>query len=178
MAISGIGQGISGNFSHFQPSQPRTQSHETAVSQTSSFSTALAQAGVVVTLSDEGQRTAQAHSLPAWVESWSTSLRNRPDQQQAAREVETFAKIPDDELVSLVEGKDGVTRVYYASTGLPVTAESTAYFKELRQSIHSERTRIYNEEVAKGAAPADIFDTLVQYMRTQPKEYLHMMNFY
>ena len=134
--------------------------------------------GVVVSLSEEAQVISRADSQPVGIAHTTRWLRNNPDQSEVARYVEFWVKTPSDELVSVVDEGRGVYRVYYASTGLPVTPESSAYFKELDQKVVAERTQIFNEEMAKGTPPIDIWEKIQRYMSEQPIEYLQMMNWH
>ncbi|MCG8157261.1 hypothetical protein JMY81_15490 [Brenneria goodwinii] len=103
-------------------------------------------------------------------------LHNKSNKDEVANVVKTLATTSDDELVAIHDNPDGSYYLTYSSTGQPVTSASSASFKEFSASALAGRTAIYNEEIAKGTDPADIFDKIVSYMNTQPQSYLDVIN--
>ena len=92
--------------------------------------------------------------------------------------VQSMATIPGGALVSYGPNSDGITDVYYAATGLPVTPESTARHDALVRSITAGTTAIFNAESAKGTPAADMFEKMHAYMATQPHDYLEAIEWY
>jgi hypothetical protein len=63
----------------------------------------------------------------------------------------------------------GPTR--YSATGEVVTPESEARYKALAASHGAASLALYNDEMAKGSDPADIFDKLIALVDAQPEDY-------
>jgi len=59
----------------------------------------------------------------------------------------------------------------YSATGEPVTAESEARYRQQGELLRTASLALYNEEIAKGTASADIFDKLLALGDRQSEEF-------
>lgn len=181
MGISSI-NGQSNIAANFQVNAAKSKNATEAFLTTASSSStgASAQAtkpGVEVTLSQDALRLSSTKT-PGWVQEQADKLRSNPNQEEAMLTVQQLATAPGGALLSYAPDSDGVTGVYYAATGTPVTPESKARFESISQSILSETSNIFYSERAKGTSAADIFEKMHQFMSTQPNDYLEATNWF
>lgn len=151
MNISSL-QGVLNLGAYNQVNSSATDKSVAELSTPVSTSQGVAKAGVQVTLTANARPIAM-NELPGWVKERSDALRNNPNQAEAMGYVQSMATIPGGALVSYGPNSDGITDVYYAATGLPVTPESTARHDALVRSITAGTTAIFNAESAKGTPP-------------------------
>lgn len=111
-------------------------------------------------------KSTQAASIPA--STMSRSLHANPDKASVSDFVQLLATNHDDALVSV--GATPNDPAHYLNTGEVVTPESTASFNLRSQQVLAGRTSLYNQEVAKGTNPADIYDKMVSYMKALPAD--------
>jgi hypothetical protein len=92
----------------------------------------------------------------------------------AAQLVYEYAHAAPQAVLDATEYVNGTGPLRFAGTGEPYTAESKARFALLAEDVKTASIDLYNQERAKGTAPADIFDKLIALGDAQSEEFRGM----
>jgi hypothetical protein len=127
-----------------------------------------------VTLSSEARALEQAATHPRF---GALSVKAHLNPELAKQLAHDYGHMEYQPLLdySALEGAS-TGPVRYTVTKEPVTPESEALFRQLAASLQAASLALYDDETAKGTAPADIFDKLIALGNAQSPEFRDMQN--
>jgi hypothetical protein len=102
------------------------------------------------------------------------SVAAHKDPKLAEQLAHDYAYIVQGPLYDLTDWNKGILR--YSNTGEIVTPESEARYRQVGEGLQAASLKLYNEEKAKGTAPADIYDKLVALGDEQPADLRTVIN--
>ena len=121
-----------------------------------------------ITFSSAARSRAEAAAHPRWGP-LSAKLHAEPDI--ADQLVYDYAHTAPQAVLHATEFLNGTGPLRFAGTGEAYTPESKARFALLAEDVKTASIDLYDQERAKGTAPADIFDKLIALYDAQSEEF-------